>query len=418
MNPADRQAARDELIKTVVLSHHRLAGNASMPDGAEAVMIENAALDHYRGRHLMQMLDSFHARGLLVTNPNADLTISDGATFWNSPDLWIRNSDDGGTTHQEPEFGQDNWFYARVRNQGTTTARAFVVTFNVKPWAGTEFVYPNDFIPCISAAVGFELAPGATTVVKAKWPQALVPAVGTHACWLASVYTPTDLTPTGAHVWEHNNLAQKNLTVVDLSPNDSLVVPVQLGNLEQAGGLYRLEVSRPKRWTTLPVSLVHKDPEVVRSLFHSAQKSLLPEPPEPKVGPEPIVRFLESTSVQIAHRGLAVEPVQLTLGRDSTIGIGAKAGEPAARGAKGGFWEVQAVLGTDPEGLNAITFEPGTLVGFPVRLAPRSPVSVGLKVSVPPKAEPGEVIEVDLLQRNVEEQVVGAITIQINVVDK
>jgi hypothetical protein len=43
---------------------------------------------------------------------------------------------------------------------------------------------------------------------------------------------------------------------------------------------------------------------------------------------------------------------------------------------------------------------------------------VGLKVSVPPKAEPGEVIEVDLLQRNVEEQVVGAITIQINVVDK
>jgi hypothetical protein len=208
MNPADRQAARDELIKTVVLSHHRLAGNASMPDGAEAIMIENAALDHYRGRHLMQMLDSFHARGLLVTNPNADLTISDGATFWNSPDLWIRNSDDGGTTHQEPEFGQDNWFYARVRNQGTTTARAFVVTFNVKPWAGTEFVYPNDFIPCISAAVGFELAPGATTVVKAKWPQALVPSVGTHACWLASVYTPTDLTPTGAHVWEHNNLAQ------------------------------------------------------------------------------------------------------------------------------------------------------------------------------------------------------------------
>jgi hypothetical protein len=267
--------------------------------------------------------------------------------------------------------------------------------------------------------VGFELAPGATTVVKAKWPQALVPPVGTHACWLASVYTPTDLTPTGAHVWEHNNLAQKNLTVVDLIPNDSLVVPVQLGNLEQAGGLYRLEVSRPKRWTTLPVSLVHKDPEVVRSLFHSAQEAPLPEPPVPKVSPEPIVRFLEPTSVQIAHRGLAVEPVQLTLGRDSTIGIGAKAGEPAAaRGAKGGFWEVQAVLGTDPEGLNAITFEAGTLVGFPVVLAPRSPVSVGLKVSVPPKAEPGEVIEVDLLQRNVEEQVVGAITIQINVVGK
>ena len=38
-----------------------------MSDGAEAVMEENAELDDYRGKHLMQMLDSFHDRGLLVS---------------------------------------------------------------------------------------------------------------------------------------------------------------------------------------------------------------------------------------------------------------------------------------------------------------------------------------------------------------
>ncbi|WP_375049741.1 M36 family metallopeptidase [Bradyrhizobium sp. 8-10B] len=41
---ADRQAARDALLKSVVLSHHLLAVDASMPDGAEAVMRTNADL--------------------------------------------------------------------------------------------------------------------------------------------------------------------------------------------------------------------------------------------------------------------------------------------------------------------------------------------------------------------------------------
>src|SRR5262249_39752157 len=158
----------------------RLAANASMPEGAEAVLVEHAAQPAYRGKYLKPMLDSFHARGLLPC-PATDLWIRDdasdpgadaftGPVFWDSPDLWIRNAEDNGTTHQPPEFGQDNWFYARVRNRGATTARAFVVTFNVKLWAGTEFVYPGDWDPFVSAAVGFNLAPGATRIVKARWP--------------------------------------------------------------------------------------------------------------------------------------------------------------------------------------------------------------------------------------------------------
>ena len=70
----EREAARDALLKTVILSHHRLTPDASMSDGAEAVMEENADLDDFRGKHLMQMLDSFHDRGLLVTSPRLIFT--------------------------------------------------------------------------------------------------------------------------------------------------------------------------------------------------------------------------------------------------------------------------------------------------------------------------------------------------------
>ena len=134
------------------------------------------------------IVDAFHrfVYGFADPAPPPDLWIRDdpgdpgsnnwAGRFWDSPDLWIRNADDGGTTHQPAEFGQDNWFYARVRNRSTTgAARHFVVTFNLKPFLGTEFVYPADFLPCIAATAGFELGPGQEQIVKARWPAALVP---------------------------------------------------------------------------------------------------------------------------------------------------------------------------------------------------------------------------------------------------
>ena len=164
--------------------------------------------------------------------------------------------------HQNPKHGQDNWFYARVSNRGTFNARAFVVTFNVKPWAGTQFVYPPDFVPYISAAVAFNLAPGGSTIVKAKWPSALVPASGAgDQCLLASVYMPTDVSPTGKHVWEHNNLAQKNVTIVNLMANDSTTILFQFRKYacDQIRSLsYR--GSSPARVDAIYLSQLYKTP--------------------------------------------------------------------------------------------------------------------------------------------------------------
>lgn len=181
-----------------------------------------------------------------------------GGVYWDSPDLWVRTQDDGGTDHQSPEYGQDNWFHARVRNRSATqSVQHFVVTFNVKSFAGTQFSYPNDFLPCIATVAGFDLAPGESRIVKQRWPSEVVPPSGTHACLLASLISRGEHPASGAHVWEHNNLAQKNLTIVDLEAGDWVVVPFVLTNLFRRWPWYRLTVVRPRGFEELPVELIH-----------------------------------------------------------------------------------------------------------------------------------------------------------------
>ena len=216
-----------------------------------------------------ELADAFHrfVYGFADPSPGPDLWLRDdpgdtgaepwGGRFWDSPDLWCRHADDGGTTHQDPEYGQDNFFYARVRNRGSGTARHFVVTFAIKPHAGVEFSYPVDWLPCVTAVAGFDLAPGRDRVVSARWPRALVPPPGTHACWLASVLTRGGQPPAGARTWERNSLAQKNLTIVDLEPNRWWTLPfVVPASLKRRATV--LELRRPAIAKELEATLVHR----------------------------------------------------------------------------------------------------------------------------------------------------------------
>lgn len=431
MNAATRQAAADALLKTVILSHHSVAANASMPDGAEAVMNTNAAMPEFRGKHLMQMLNSFHDRGLLRSNAGVDLWIKDNpadaglntstGAFWNSPDLWIRNANDNGTTHQTPEFGQDNWFYARVRNRGTQTARAFVVTFNVKPWAGTQFVYPGDWVPFMSAAVGYNLAPGASAIVKAKWPKALVPPVGTHACWLASVYTPVDPIPSGKHTWEYNNLAQKNLAIVDAVAGDALTFSFQVGSqFLQAAERFSLEVQRGPKFTALPISIFAKDPKIftagVIGDASDGQQNGTTVALAPLAPPPPTIRFLDPARVEISQG--AARTVRLNLGRGSTLDLDTAlaAEKPVELDLEEPANESKPV--TDATGLSTVAIRPGLINRIPLTLQARTPVELGMKFQVPTAAAAGEVIDVDVVQKDSQGNTVGGVAMQVRVVKK
>jgi hypothetical protein len=425
MNLADRQASRDALLKSVIISHHLLATTASMPEGAEAVMTTHAELDDYRGKYLMQMLNSFHDRHLLRCDPAADLYMRDdttdpgtepfgGPVFWESPDLWVRNADDGGTTHQEPEFGQDNYFYARVKNRGTAAARAFVVTFNVKPWAGVQFVYPGDFIPFVSAVPGFNLAPGASAIVKAKWPAAMIPAKGTHACLLGQVYTPAEISPAGSHVWDKNNLAQKNMTVVDAVAGDTVVARFQIGTLhERRPDIYKIELVRPPSAATIRVSLLAATSLETKKLFNSID-DWKPDAAPKSAAIVSTVRFNDHSTVELSAAGAASGPMRFNFAPGSSISYG----DTGAAGPVRIPFERTARLIESASHVSEIVFNEGRVSGFPVFLQPSAQLNCVLKIDVPKDVKPGESIKLQLIQRMSNGNIAGGITIVINVRQK
>ena len=216
------------------------------------------------------VVDAFHrfVYGLEDSAPAPELWLRDAVgdtgadhssgTFWDSPDLWVRNRDDGGEAHQSPQPGQDNWFHARVRNKAAAgPARHFVVSFRSRGFAGTQFAYPLDFFPCTAAAAAFDLASGETRVVKARWPRALVPPPGTPTCLLASIITRADHPVAGRHPWEHNNLAQKSLSIVTLLPEQPVSLPLVLGNwLPSGDSRFELELVVPHA-APLQLGLTH-----------------------------------------------------------------------------------------------------------------------------------------------------------------
>lgn len=346
------------------------------------------------------LVDAFHRfiYGFADPTPAPDLWLHDdpahtgandwAGAFWNSSDLWIRNKDDGGTTHQNPEFGQDNWFYARVHNRSqTATASHFLVTFNVKPFAGVEFQYPADFLPCIAAASGFDLKPNSSTIVKARWPGALVPPAGSHPCWLASVLTRFDQPVAGKHVWEHNNLAQKNLTVVNLKPNEWIIVPFVVSNLKPRARRVTLELFRPQTHTQLAATLVHKSGTAFRPIADAEIKRLPELADDSPADAEPTLECggRVETRTGDADRVLT-----------SRTASGLLAGHFAG-------------------GLET-PFTHGRTTQLPLSLRPTQQLLLGLRVTAPRTAKSGDVLRLDLVQRSDNgASFVGGITVEIHI---
>jgi hypothetical protein len=350
-----------------------------------------------------QLVDAFHrfVYGFGDPAPAPDLWIKDeaghtggdafGGAFWNSPDLWVRNADDNGTTHQDPIQGRDNFFYARVRNRSASgAARHFLVAFNVKPFAGLEFLYPADFLPCVAAGSGFELGAGQTAVVKARWPKEFVPPAGTHACWLASVLTRSEHPVAGRHVWEHNNLAQKNLTIISLAPDQWFVLPLVLRNLRTLNTRrVSLELIRPKGHARLEASLLHGSGDA----FDSAGGRR----------PKPF-KALGDTARAGADERQSLDCGGAPPRRAAAAASPLTSDAPAARAAQ---------LFSDALEL---TFPAGLKAQLPVSLKPAQQLVLGLRLRVPPTAKAGDVLTTNIVQRDAgNERLTGGYTVEIHV---
>jgi hypothetical protein len=254
----------------------------------------------------------------------------------------------------------------------------------------------------------------------------LVPVSGTgDHCLLASVYMPTDVSPAGKHVWEYNNLAQKNSPIVELMPDQSTTIPFNLGSLHTIEpGIYRIEIRRPQEWIDVPVSIVHKDPQVVKGLLDSIEEEAVAISPAPGPSlPKPTLHFLEQTRTEILPGGTKVGPIRINFAKGSTLDIGTRPDESAVQQA--GSVEFSAhgreavITPEQPGGIvpksASIVFKPGPIAGFPTVLKPRSQIRLGLKITAPAEAKQGDVLKIHLVQRNRQGLVVGGIAVQLNI---
>lgn len=196
-----------------------------------------------------------------------------------SPDVWVRNTDPALDnpaeidTHQSPIRGQDNWVYANIRNRGAVDSLDVYVRISITRWAGTQYVYPDDFIPtgAPSTYPPATMAPGTYLIGEAHiasipagdfvtinmlWPAALIPPAEViidgvtyswaDSCLLVEISPHDGPTPTGNHTWENNNLCQRNITIIDAADNDDAAVAFVAGNQINDADLVHIRIDRKK----------------------------------------------------------------------------------------------------------------------------------------------------------------------------
>jgi subtilisin family serine protease len=235
------------------------------------------------GAAVQAALDFVPSTDLVIRDNLADLgSVPSNGDFANTPDVWCRRlppaADPGALPanyatagpHEDPLRGQSNWIYARVHNKGTRPSLDAWVRVSVSHFPGMEFTYPASFRPSngpevplptlttpgtnfIGEAKVSAVPAGGEQVVVIEWKPELIPPaqvatpvgiVSWHPCLLAEI-TPHDGPPaSGNHVWDDNNLAQKNISIVQARSGCSFEMAIVIGDGDNDADWLALEIHR------------------------------------------------------------------------------------------------------------------------------------------------------------------------------
>ena len=281
------------------------AGNPSLSSGQPAVRSQWYGYGRVNAAAAVQEALTYGlSRDLVIRDNLADtgLVASAGA-FWNSPDIWCRTAPPGSDPgaipanyatagpHQSPVRGQSNWIYARVRNTGTLASLDAWVRLSVTHFPGLEFTWPESFQPSngpgdplpapmtpgtyfIGEAKVTAIAPGGDQIVSVEWPAGLIPpasvatpsgTVNWHPCLLAEITPHDGPAATGNHVWDDNNLGQKNISIVDADDADVATAMVA-GNAANRSDLLFLDIYRGRLPRAVTIYLDLLDPNLLKPL--------------------------------------------------------------------------------------------------------------------------------------------------------
>ncbi|MDH7445635.1 S8 family peptidase [Aquimarina sp. 2201CG14-23] len=225
-----------------------------------------------------------NANQALIAVNTADIYIRDtladdgtepsSGTMYTSPDIWVRNNDDGVLTHQNPEYKllSPNWIYVRINRKdcsnlddGTlklyfskaSTGLSWPIHWNnYYQMVGPNNILHGDFI----GDVPIPTSPDNEVIVKIPWypPN---PADFTndihHFCLLARIESATDpIGIEGTSVWNNtknnNNIAWKNISVYDVNAFNNSPPYVFIRNVDKRSRTINLSLVVTENKTGIP----------------------------------------------------------------------------------------------------------------------------------------------------------------------
>lgn len=157
---------------------------------------------------------------------------------WQSRSIWVRADNTpttSYTTHQNPEFGQQNLVHVEVCNRSAVPA----VNVGIEVWwanasTGLDWFADFNLIPPVAAIP--VLPPYSCDIVRTPWfPPA--PSPGSHFCLSARVISPEDPTlgltaNVNTNTRNKNNLSWRNVNIVDLVTSPVGWVDFTVRNIE------------------------------------------------------------------------------------------------------------------------------------------------------------------------------------------
>lgn len=223
---------------------------------------------------------------------NADVFIKDNGSddgsepssgnFWDFSDIVVRITDDNVFNPTNPsqsknvERGQANYIYVQVTNNGPRAATNVTVSTRITPFVGLQFVYPADWTlsdathvaPTAITASFASIPSGGTALAKFRIEAAQTETLygwqedhPWHPCLLANVNADNDYAfatapLTGVPITtRRNNLAQRNLTVIDVFAGAATAFPFIAGNFANDERMMALTIDRSRLPQGMPLLL-------------------------------------------------------------------------------------------------------------------------------------------------------------------
>jgi subtilisin family serine protease len=278
------QQVRDIIEQTAQkVGSYSYTSNSTHPNGTWNNEMGYGLIDAYAAVQMAQSMGSPTLDLYVKNSPDDEGTEPNSVTqhMWTSQDIWIRNSNDGGLTHQNPEYNAPvpigigsntytppNYIYVRVINKSCVASTGNeTLTLN---WAkaNTALAWPQNWDGSLQNSGGFDLGGefnpvtipslqgGEEAIISIPWPVPNPDDYTTgqgsdnpwHFCIMARIDSPDD--PMGTFtsnpnvmVRNNNNQAWKNITVVDLE-SDATSASVMVANPSDTPRTFFLELQK------------------------------------------------------------------------------------------------------------------------------------------------------------------------------